>query len=328
MPNKIKNIGVLTSGGDSPGMNAAVRAVVRTCVYHNIGCFGIYQGYQGLIDNKLEPMNARSVKDIINKGGTILKSARCLEFRTTEGRKTAYENLKKNNIDGLVVIGGDGSFTGAMIFQKEFSFPVVGIPGTIDNDIQGTRFTLGYDTALNTVIEAIDKIRDTASSHNRLFFVEVMGRDAGHIALNAGIGAGAEEILIPEEDMGLERLLESLKRSEKSGKSSSIVVIAEGDKTGKNVFEIASYIENNLPYYEVRVSVLGHMQRGGTPSCFDRVLASRMGVFAVESLLEGNSNKMVGIIDEQMTLTPLEDAIKGKSQINNNLIRVSDILSI
>jgi 6-phosphofructokinase 1 len=328
MPNKIKNIGVLTSGGDSPGMNAAVRAVVRTCVYHNIGCFGIYQGYQGLIDNNLEPMNARSVKDIINKGGTILKSARCLEFRTTEGRKTAYENLKKNNIDGLVVIGGDGSFTGAMIFQKEFSFPVVGIPGTIDNDIQGTRFTLGYDTALNTVVEAIDKIRDTASSHNRLFFVEVMGRDAGHIALNAGIGAGAEEILIPEEDMGLERLLESLKRSEKSGKSSSIVVIAEGDKTGKNVFEIASYIENNLPYYEVRVSVLGHMQRGGTPSCFDRVLASRMGVFAVESLLEENSNKMVGIIDEQMTLTPLEDAIKGKSQINNNLIRVSDILSI
>ncbi|MBT3444450.1 MAG: 6-phosphofructokinase [Flavobacteriaceae bacterium] len=328
MPNKIKNIGVLTSGGDSPGMNAAVRAVVRTCVYHNIGCFGIYQGYQGLIDNNMEPMNARSVKDIINKGGTILKSARCLEFRTTEGRKTAYENLKKNNIDGLVVIGGDGSFTGAMIFQKEFSFPVVGIPGTIDNDIQGTRFTLGYDTALNTVVEAIDKIRDTASSHNRLFFVEVMGRDAGHIALNAGIGAGAEEILIPEEDMGLERLLESLKRSEKSGKSSSIVVIAEGDKTGKNVFEIASYIENNLPYYEVRVSVLGHMQRGGTPSCFDRVLASRMGVFAVESLLEENSNKMVGIIDEQMTLTPLEDAIKGKSQINNNLIRVSDILSI
>lgn len=328
MPNKIKNIGVLTSGGDSPGMNAAVRAVVRTCVYHNIGCFGIYQGYQGLIDNNLEPMNARSVKDIINKGGTILKSARCLEFRTTEGRKTAYENLKKNNIDGLVVIGGDGSFTGAMIFQREFTFPVLGIPGTIDNDIQGTRFTLGYDTALNTVIEAIDKIRDTASSHNRLFFVEVMGRDAGHIALNAGIGAGAEEILIPEEDMGLERLLESLKRSEKSGKSSSIVVIAEGDKTGKNVFEIASYIENNLPYYEVRVSVLGHMQRGGTPSCFDRVLASRMGVFAVESLLEGNSNKMVGIIDEQMTLTPLGQAIKGKSQINNNLIRVSDILSI
>jgi 6-phosphofructokinase 1 len=328
MPSKLSNIGVLTSGGDSPGMNAAVRAVVRTCAYHKVGCFGVYQGYQGLIDNNLEPMNARSVKDIINKGGTILKSARCLEFRTSEGRKIAHDNLKKNNIDGLVVIGGDGSFTGAMIFQKEFSFPVIGIPGTIDNDIQGTRFTLGYDTALNTVIDAIDKIRDTASSHNRLFFVEVMGRDAGHIALNAGIGAGAEEILIPEEDMGLERLLESLKRSEKSGKSSSIVVVAEGDKTGKNVFEIASYIENNLPYYEVRVSVLGHMQRGGSPSCFDRVLASRMGVFAVESLLDGNSNKMVGIIDENITLTPLEDAIKGKSKINNNLIRVSDILSI
>ena len=328
MPNKISNIAVLTSGGDSPGMNAAVRAVVRTCAFHNVGCFGVFQGYQGLIDNKMESMNARSVKDIINKGGTILKSARCLEFRTPKGRKMAYNNLKKNKIDGMVVIGGDGSFTGAMIFQKEFSFPVIGIPGTIDNDIQGTRFTLGYDTALNTVIDAIDKIRDTASSHNRLFFVEVMGRDAGHIALNAGIGAGAEEILIPEEDMGLERLLESLKRSEKSGKTSSIVVVAEGDKTGKNVFEIASYIENNLPYYEVRVSVLGHMQRGGTPSCFDRVLASRMGVFAVESLLEGNSNKMVGIIDENITLTPLEEAIKGKSRINNNLIRVSDILSI
>ena len=328
MPNKTKNIGVLTSGGDSPGMNAAVRSVVRTCAFHDIGCFGIYQGYQGLIDNKMESMNARSVKDIINKGGTILKSARCLEFRTPEGRKIAHKNLQKNKIDALVVIGGDGSFTGAMIFQKEFSFPVIGIPGTIDNDIQGTRFTLGYDTALNTVIDAIDKIRDTASSHNRLFIVEVMGRDAGHIALNAGIGAGAEEILIPEENMGLDRLLESLKRSEKSGKSSSIVVVAEGDKTGENVFEIASYIENNLPYYEVRVSVLGHMQRGGTPSCFDRVLASRMGVFAVESLLEDNSNKMVGIIDESLKLFPLEEAIKGKSQINDNLIRVSDILSI
>ena len=328
MPDKIKNIGVLTSGGDSPGMNAAVRAVVRTCAYHNVGCCGIYQGYQGLIDNNMELMNARSVKDIINKGGTILKSARCLEFRTPEGRKTAFNNIKKNKIDALIVIGGDGSFTGAMIFQNEFSVPVMGIPGTIDNDIQGTRFTLGYDTALNTVIDAIDKIRDTASSHNRLFFVEVMGRDAGHIALNAGIGAGAEEILIPEENMGLERLLESLKRSEKSGKTSSIVVIAEGDKTGENVFEIASYIEKNLPYYEVRVSVLGHMQRGGGPSCFDRVLASRMGVFAVERLMDGNSNKMVGIMDDKITLTPLEEAIKGKSKINHELIRVSDILSI
>lgn len=309
-------------------MNAALRAVVRTSVFYGVECYAIQQGYQGLIDNEFDLMNARSVNNIINKGGTIIKSARCLEFRTPEGRKLAYENLKKSEIDALVVIGGDGSFTGAMIFQEEHNFPVVGIPGTIDNDIFGTRYTLGYDTAINTVVEAIDKIRDTASSHNRLFFVEVMGRDAGHIALNSGIGAGAEEILIPEENLGLERLLDSLKKSEKSGKASSIVVIAEGDKTGKNVFEIASYVEKNLPYYEVRVSVLGHMQRGGTPSCFDRVLASRMGVCAVETLLEGKSKVMVGVIDDQMVLTPLEKAIKGKSEINTNLIKVSDILSI
>lgn len=325
---KPKKIAVLTSGGDAPGMNAALRAVVRSSVYYGIECYAIHYGYQGLIDNDFELMNARSVNNIINKGGTIIKSARCLEFRTPVGRKTAFDNLKNSNIDALVVIGGDGSFTGAMIFQEEFNFPVIGIPGTIDNDIFGTRYTLGYDTAINTVVEAIDKIRDTASSHNRLFFVEVMGRDAGHIALNTGIGAGAEEILIPEENLGLPRLLDSLNKSKKSGKSSSIVVIAEGDKTGKNVFEIATYVEQNLPHYEVRVSVLGHMQRGGSPSCFDRVLASRMGVFAVESLLEGSSNVMVGVIDDAMVLTPLDKAIKGKSEINNNLIKVSDILSI
>lgn len=324
----LKKIGVLTSGGDSPGMNAAIRAVVRTAIFHKLECVAIYQGYQGLIDNDMETMTARSVNNIVNKGGTFLKSARCLEFRTKEGREKAYQNIKSNNIDALVVIGGDGSFTGAMIFQKEFNVPVIGIPGTIDNDISGTQFTLGYDTALNTVIEAIDKIRDTASSHNRLFFVEVMGRDAGHIALNAGVGAGAEEILIPEEDMGLDRLLQSLKKSEKSGKSSSIVVIAEGDKTGDNVFEIASYVEKNMPYYDVRVSVLGHMQRGGSPSCFDRVLASRMGVFAVESMMAGSSNAMVGIENDKMVLSPLEKAIKGTSKINKELIRVSDILSI
>ncbi|MDA8699349.1 6-phosphofructokinase [Flavobacteriaceae bacterium] len=328
MKNQPKKIAVLTSGGDAPGMNAALRAVVRASVFYGIECFAIHQGYQGLIDNEFELMNARSVNNIINKGGTIIKSARCLEFRTPEGRKKAYNNIKNGGIEALVVIGGDGSFTGAMIFQNEFNFPVIGIPGTIDNDIYGTRYTLGYDTAINTVVEAIDKIRDTASSHNRLFFVEVMGRDAGHIALNSGIGAGAEEILIPEENLGLERLLESLKKSEKSGKSSSIVVIAEGDKTGKNVFEIASYVEKNLPYYEVRVSVLGHMQRGGAPSCFDRVLASRMGVFAIESIIEGKSNSMVGVIDDKMVLTPLKKAIKGKSKINTNLIKVSDILSI
>jgi len=324
----IKCIGVLTSGGDAPGMNAAVRAVVRTSSFYNIKCVAIYKGYQGLIDNNTKVMNPRSVNNIINKGGTILKSARCLEFRTPEGRKKAFETIEKQNIDALVVIGGDGSFTGAMIFHSEFKIPVIGIPGTIDNDIYGTSHTLGYDTALNTVIDAIDKIRDTAISHNRLFFVEVMGRDAGHIALNTGIGAGAEEILIPEENMGLERLLDSLSRSEKSGKSSSIVVVAEGDKTGKNVFEIAEYVEKNLPHYEVRVSVLGHMQRGGSPSCFDRVLASRMGVQAVESLLNGDSNVMVGLKEDKMILTPLDKAIKGKSKINKNLIRVSDILSI
>jgi 6-phosphofructokinase 1 len=328
MTTKIKRIGVLTSGGDAPGMNAALRAVVRAAAYTSLECVAIYRGYQGLIENDVKLMNARSVNNIINKGGTILKTARCLEFRTPDGRKRAFENIKKNNIDALVVIGGDGSFTGAMIFQSEFGIPVIGIPGTIDNDIYGTTRTIGYDTALNTVIEAIDKIRDTAISHNRLFFVEVMGRDAGHIALNAGIGAGAEEILIPEEDMGLDRLLESLKHSEKSGKSSSIVVIAEGDKTGKNVFEIAQYVEKNMPYYEVRVSVLGHMQRGGSPSCYDRVLASRMGVFAVESLLEGQSNVMVGVSNDKMILTPLAKAIKGKSKIDKNLIRVSDILTV
>lgn len=324
----IKKIGVLTSGGDAPGMNAAVRSVVRSCVYNNVKITGILFGYQGIIDNKMKPMDARSVNNIINKGGTILKTARCEEFRSENGRKKAYDNIKKNEIDALVVIGGDGTFTGSMIFQKEFSIPIIGIPGTIDNDIYGTQFTIGYDTALNTVVNAIDKIRDTAISHNRLFFVEVMGRDAGHIAINAGIGAGAEEILVPEANMGLERLLDSLKRSEKSGKSSSIVVVAEGDKTGKNVFEIASYIEKNMPEYEVRVSVMGHMQRGGSPSCFDRVLASRMGVYAVEKLLSGESNSMIGIINNEMTLCPLEKAIKGKSEINKNLIRVSDILSI
>ena len=324
----VKRIGVLTSGGDAPGMNAAVRAVVRTAAFLKLESVAIYQGYQGLIDDKTQIMNPRSVNNIINKGGTILKSARCSEFHSTEGRKKAFETIKKHKIDSLIIIGGDGSFTGAMIFQSEFKIPVIGIPGTIDNDIFGTSHTIGYDTALNTVIDAIDKIRDTAISHNRLFFVEVMGRDAGHIALNTGIGAGAEEILIPEENMGLERLLESLSRSEKSGKSSSIVVIAEGDKTGKNVFDIAEYIEKNMPNYDVRVSVLGHMQRGGRPTCFDRVLASRMGVKAVESLYEGKSNAMVGLKEDEIILTPLEKAIKGKSEINKDLVRVSDILSL
>ncbi|MCD9562462.1 6-phosphofructokinase [Tenacibaculum maritimum] len=328
MMKEIKKIGVMTSGGDSPGMNAAIRSVVRTCAYHSIKCTGIYRGYQGMIEGDFKDLDARSVKGIINKGGTVLKSARSKDFMTVAGRQKAYEQLKKNEIDALVVIGGDGTFTGALIFNKEFDFPVIGIPGTIDNDIYGTTHTLGYDTTLNTVVDVIDKIRDTASSHNRLFFVEVMGRDVGHIALNVGVGAGAEEILIPEEDLGLDRLLESLKRSKESGKSSSIVVVAEGDKIGKNVFELKDYVEEHLPEYEVRVSVLGHMQRGGAPSCFDRVLASRMGVKAVESLLEGKSNYMVGLMHDKMTLTPLKKAIKGQSKIDKELIRVSDIVTI
>lgn len=317
----------MTSGGDSPGMNAAIRSVVRTCAYHNVECVGIYRGYEGMIEGDFKPMDARSVKGIINKGGTVLKSARSKEFRTTEGRKIAHEKLTEANIDALVVIGGDGTFNGGLIFNKEYNFPIIGIPGTIDNDIFGTTHTLGFDTALNTVVECIDKIRDTASSHNRLFFVEVMGRDVGHIALNAGVGAGAEEILIPEEDLGLERLLESLNRSKQSGKSSSIVVVAEGDKIGKNVFELKDYVEENMIEYDVRVSVLGHMQRGGSPSCFDRVLASRMGVKAVESLLDGKTNYMVGLLNDVMALTPLEQAVKGKSKINKELLRVSDIMS-
>ena len=327
MSKKVNKIGVMTSGGDSPGMNAAIRSVVRTCAYHSIECMGIYRGYEGMIEGAFIPMDARSVKDIINKGGTILKSARSKEFRTEKGRKKAYRKLKDAGIDALVVIGGDGSFTGAMIFGREYDFPVMGIPGTIDNDIFGTTHTLGYDTALNTAVEVIDKIRDTASSHNRLFFIEVMGRDVGHIALNVGVGAGAEEILIPEEDLGLDRLLESLRRSKRSGKSSSIVVVAEGDKIGKNVFQLKDYVEENMSEYEVRVSVLGHMQRGGGPSCFDRVLASRMGVRAVEELMAGKTAYMVGLLNDKISLTPFDQAIKGQSKINMELIRVSEIMT-
>jgi len=327
MAKSIKKVGVLTSGGDAPGMNAAIRSVVRTCAFHKIECVGIYRGYEGMIDGDFKILDARSVNHIINKGGTFLKSARSDRFRTKEGRKKAYNQLKKHNIDALVLIGGDGTFTGGMIFNEEFDFPVVGIPGTIDNDIVGTNFTLGYDTALNTVVEAIDKIRDTASSHKRLFFVEVMGRDVGHIALNAGVGSGAEEILVPEEDLGLDRLLESLERSKGTGKSSSIVVVAEGDKTGKNVFELRDYVEENLDGYDVRVSVLGHIQRGGSPSCFDRVLASKMGVKAVESLMEGKNNVMVGTINNKLELYPIDKAVKGHSKIDTELLRVSDIMS-
>ncbi|MFT4943892.1 MAG: 6-phosphofructokinase 1 [Flavobacteriales bacterium] len=328
MKNAINKIAVLTSGGDAPGMNAAIRAVVRSCVYHKVACVGVFRGYEGLIEGKFKPLDARSVKNIINRGGTFLKSARSKEFRTKEGRKKAYQHLKEQNIDALVVIGGDGTFKGAIVFNKEFDFPIVGIPGTIDNDINGTDFTIGYDTALNTVVEAIDKIRDTANSHSRLFLIEVMGRDAGHIALNAGIGAGAEEILIPELNMGKERLLASLKRSKKSGKSSSIVVVAEGDQIGKNIFGLAEYIQENLEDYECKVTVLGHIQRGGAPSCHDRVLASRLGVGAIDALLRGERDVMIGVVHNKVVSVGFEKSLEGSSKTDTDLIRVADIISI
>ena len=323
----MNTIGVLTSGGDSPGMNSAIRAVVRACAHYDKKCIGIVRGYSGLIENNTKVLNTRSVRGIINRGGTFLYSARCEEFKSVEGRKKAFKNLKDAGIDGLIVIGGDGSFTGALKLQEEFNFPVVGIPGTIDNDLFGTSHTLGYDTALNTVMEAIDKIRDTAISHHRLFFVEVMGADAGYIALNSGLAIGAQEILIPEVNMSFNNLINSLKKSKTAGKTSSIIVVAEGDKTGKNVFELASKIEENLPKYETRVSVLGHIQRGGTPSCFDRVLGTQLGVKAVESLIIGKYGSMVGIQNGKIVFTPLSKALKGKTKINKELLRISQIMN-
>ena len=330
MLKKVNKIAVLTSGGDAPGMNAAIRAVVRTCSYHDVEILGIYRGFQGMIEDDFVELNARSVRNIINKGGTFLKSARSEGFRTKEGRENAYNNLTKNGVEALVVIGGDGTFTGALSFSQEFGFPVMGIPGTIDNDIYGTTHTIGYDTALNTVVDAIDKIRDTASSHNRMFFVEVMGRDSGFIALNSGIGGGAERIIIPEKNIPAEVLLEDIDRGKRRGKTSNIIVVAEGNTAGKAVFELKEYVEHKRPEYDIRVSVLGHMQRGGTPTCYDRVLATRMGVKAVESLLEGKSQYMVGINNDRMELIPLEKAVKenDESKIDKDLIRITDIMSM
>ena len=330
MLKKVNKIAVLTSGGDAPGMNAAIRAVVRTCSYHDVEVLGIYRGFQGMIEDDFVELNARSVRNIINKGGTFLKSARSEGFRTEEGRENAYNNLTKNGVEALVVIGGYGTFTGALSFSQEFGFPVMGIPGTIDNDIYGTTHTIGYDTALNTVVDAIDKIRDTASSHNRMFFVEVMGRDSGFIALNSGIGGGAERIIIPEKNIPAEVLLEDIDRGKRRGKTSNIIVVAEGNTAGKAVFELKEYVEQKRPEYDIRVSVLGHMQRGGTPTCYDRVLATRMGVKAVESLLEGKSQYMVGINNDRMELIPLEKAVKenDESKIDKDLIRITDIMSM
>ena len=323
----MKSIGVLTSGGDSPGMNTALRSIVRTCAHYKIKCVGIVRGYSGLIEDNTKVLNTRSVRGIINKGGTFLYSARCDEFRQASGRKKAYKTLRNNNIDGLIVIGGDGSFTGALKLKDEFNFPVIGIPGTIDNDIFGTSHTLGYDTALNTVMDAIDKIWDSAISHDRLFFVEVMGKDAGYIALRSGIAIGAQEILIPEVNTKINDLIDSLKNSKKSGKTSSIIVVAEGYKPGKNVYQIADEIQEKLPNYQVRVSVLGHIQRGGRPSCFDRVLGTKMGVKAVELLKNAKTGIMVGTQHGKIVTVPLKKAISEKTKIDKDLLRISKIMN-
>lgn len=324
----INKIGVLTSGGDAPGMNAAIRAVVRACVFYKIPVIGIYEGYKGLIldGDRFKEMGPRDVSGLLNKGGTILKSARSQEFRTKEGRVKAYENLKAAGIDALVTIGGDGTLTGADIFGKEFDFPIVGIPATIDNDLTGSDYTLGYDTATNTAVEAIDKIRDTASSHNRLFFIEVMGRDKGFIALRSAIATGAETIIIPERDRSTEKLVQILKYGVEEKKSSSIVIVAEG---GGSSVEVAKEVEEMTgDLFDIKVTVLGHLQRGGSPTCFDRILASRLGVLAVEGLMKGERGVMVGLINRKVRFTPFVTAINGERNIDEELLRVDSILSI
>ncbi len=327
MSKVIKSIAVLTSGGDAPGMNAAIRAVVRTAVFYNKKVYGIFRGYDGLIAGDLAELNARSVKNIINQGGTILKSARSDEFRTEEGRAKAAAQLKKHNIDALVVIGGNGSFTGAHIFYEEHGIPVIGIPGTIDNDLFGTDVTIGYDTASNTVINCVDKIRDTASSHNRLFIVEVMGRDSGFIALNAAVSTGALEVILPEENKTYDELFKELERSAANKKTSNIIIAAEGNKLGSS-FELAANIKEKFKQLDIKVTILGHLQRGGSPTNVDRILASKLGVAAIEGLLNGRNDVMVGIVDDKLTFTFLQQAILNKAQIDYELLRISKILAI
>lgn len=323
----MKKIAVLTSGGDAPGMNAAIRGVVRTCVFNEIECVGVFQGYDGLIQGDFKRLHVRSVSKILGRGGTILKSSRSEGFRTVEGRKKAFEALKKENIDGLIVIGGNGTFTGAHIFYEEHGMPIIGVPGTIDNDLYGTDYTIGYDTATNSVVEAVDKIRDTANSHNRLFFVEVMGRDAGFIALRAGIATGAIAVMLPEQEQSIQTLIEVLEKGAKSKKTSSIVIVAEGDANG-GAYEIAQKVKETYSGYDTKVAVLGHIQRGGSPSAWDRVLASRLGVSAVEGLVMGRADVMVGVIDDKETYTALEQAISMKKMLNREELRMSKILSI
>lgn len=322
----MKKIAVFTSGGDSPGMNACIRAVVRTALYHQKEVMGIMRGYNGMIQDEFIQLDAKSVSGIIHRGGTILKTARSKEFMTPEGQQKALENLKKNRIDGIVAIGGDGTFRGALEFSKISNIPVVGCPGTIDNDLIGTDFTIGYDTAINTVVDAVDKLRDTAESHDRIFFVEVMGRDAGLIALRAGIGAGAEEIFIPETKSDVPGLINKLASSRKN-KSSKIIIVAEGDEAG-GAFTVAEQVKKALPDFDTRVTILGHIQRGGSPTAMDRVSSSRMGFAAVEALMTGQNNVMVGIVDKQIKYTPFDKATKHSQGLNPDLLRMLEILSL
>jgi 6-phosphofructokinase 1 len=322
----MKKIAVLTSGGDAPGMNACIRAVVRTALYHNLEVTGFRHGYEGLINNETIPLIHKSVANIIQRGGTILKTSRSQRFRTEEGLEQAAGNLKKNNVEGLVVIGGDGTFTGAIALSKKSKIPIVGCPGTIDNDLIGTDFTIGYDTAINTVIDAVDKIRDTAESHDRVFIVEVMGRDAGLIALRSGIGSGAEAILIPETKNDTQKLIERLKIGQRS-KSSKIIIVAEGDESG-GAYKVAELLKQHFPQFDMRVSILGHMQRGGSPTCMERVNASLMGYNAIQALLQGKQNVMIGIINKQVAFTPFENAIKHTQTLNADMLKMMEILSL
>lgn len=324
--NSMKKIAVFTSGGDAPGMNACVRAVVRAGLHYGIEVMGVVKGYDGMISGSFTPMNRRSVSNIIQKGGTILKSARSDDFRTKEGRAKAYQQLKDNGIDGLVAIGGNGTFTGAKLFYEEFQFPTIGVPGTIDNDLFGSDFTIGYDTAVNTALDAIDKIRDTADAHDRVFFIEVMGRATGYIAVRSAIGGGAEMAIIPESNMTDEEVIEKLKEGAGVSKASHIIIVAEGDKPG-NAIELAHKVKQEIPEMDTKVSTLGHIQRGGAPTAADRVLASRLGLGAVEGLLSGKSNVMVGVINHDLVFTSIDDAINKRKPVSDELIRLIDVLN-
>ena len=323
----IKCIGILTSGGDAPGMNAAIRAVTRSAIYNGLQVKGIYRGYKGLITGEIKEFKTENVSNIIQLGGTILKTARCQEFRTPEGRQVAYETMKREGIDALVVIGGDGSLTGARLLAQEFDVPCIGLPGTIDNDLYGTDTTIGYDTALNTILDAVDKIRDTATSHERLFFVEVMGRDAGFLALNGAIAAGSEAAIIPEFNTEVDQLEEFINNGFRKSKSSSIVLVAESEITG-GAMHYAERVKNEYPQYDVRVTILGHLQRGGRPTAHDRIIASRMGVASIQALMEGQRNVMIGIENDQIVYVPFAKAIKNDKPIDRELVSVLNELSI